>query len=97
MTTGKGQPARTVHKGKNARLPLERHIESGDAAGQRNADDEKDVQPVNVQRPIPCCHARLGDVRLLLLVACCHRDGRVPVKGRTTTRDVRVESATETG
>lgn len=39
-----------------------------DAAVDRNAHDEGDVQPVDMLPPVGLCHGRVGNVRLLGVV-----------------------------
>lgn len=46
-------------------LQLQRHPESLDTAGDGNADDESDVQPVDVLVPVLASHLSIGNVHLL--------------------------------
>lgn len=61
-----------VENCKDGSLPDERREESLDAAKQRDANNEGDVQPVDVFVPILASDGSLGDVglsRLVMLVA----------------------------
>lgn len=46
-------------------LELERHPKSLDAAINRYADDEGDIQPVDMLVPVRSGHGSFGDVRFL--------------------------------
>lgn len=58
-----------VQHGKGGSLPPQRGEECLNASVERNADDEGDIQPVDVFVPVGSGQWRLGDVRLGRIVA----------------------------
>ena len=59
---------KVVQYGKDEGLQLQRHPPSLDHAVQRNANDESDVEPVNMLVPVGFGDWCLGDVLLLWIV-----------------------------
>lgn len=57
-----------VGNGPDGGLQLKGYPESLDAAIDRDADDEGDVQPMNVLVPIRLGDGSVGDVRLLWVI-----------------------------
>lgn len=63
----------------NGGLQLQRHEESLDTSGDGNADDEGDVEPVDMLVPVLASHLGIGNVHLLGVSrprACSIRLGR---------------------
>ena len=46
----------------------ERSPESGDATNDRDANNQNDIEPVDVLVPVLSGHRRIGDVRLIWVV-----------------------------
>jgi len=58
-----------VRNGPNGGCEPERSPEGGNAASHRNADDERDIEPIDVLVPISAVHRGIGDVRFVWVVA----------------------------
>ena len=60
--------AEVVADGPDGRLPPQWCPDGRDETGNWNADDEDDIEPVDVLVPVLLRHRSLGDVRLLGVV-----------------------------
>ena len=70
MLTCRDSQARVevVDDGEDGRLPLEGYPIRGNETHQRQEDDERGTQPIDVLVPVAPCHGLLRDVRLLGVV-----------------------------
>lgn len=80
-----------VGNGEDEGLEGEWCPEGGDAAGEGNADDENDIEPVDVLIPVLAGEWRLGDVWLARVIRLCATLLDLACLGLGSSRDVRHE------